>query len=257
MRGFWFVVLIPFVVGLTLFVPAFSSSLEMNVRVTIWPPVFWEENGQWTGMDIDFYTALEKETGLSFIYHNLPWARAIYGLKDGKITLMSQLSKTKEREQFIHFLGPYNHEEMVLLVRKEDLNVPITNLDEMASVAKQRGLKIGVLPKVWYGDAFKQKMETDPEFRGNFEYIRENMAKMLLHKRIFGYIEQRVFFAHQIKTQPRYKELAIHDFTLNSGPIYFGVTKKLDPKIVERLRKGVQTLMENGAFRQIEAKWKN
>ncbi len=257
MKRLGLAVLISFFAGLAICPSSFSRSLEVAARVSVWPPVFWEENGQWTGMDIDFYTVLEKETGLDFTFHNLPWTRGIIGLKKGTITLMSQLSKTKEREQYIHFIGPYNHEEIVLLVRKENLNVPIASLDEMVRAAKEQGLKIGFLQNVWYGDAFKQKIETDPEFSNQFVFVKENLAEMLLYKRIFGYIEQRVFFVHQIKTQPKYKELAIHNFTLNRGPIYFGVTKKADPKIVERLRKGVQILMENGTFKKVETKWKN
>jgi len=58
MRGFWFTVLFLFVVGLALCPPAFSCSLEVKVRVTNWPPGYWKENGQWTGMNIDFFTAL-------------------------------------------------------------------------------------------------------------------------------------------------------------------------------------------------------
>jgi polar amino acid transport system substrate-binding protein len=228
----------------------------VTARVSDWKPAFWLDKGAWRGMDIDFYKALEKASGLEFHYVNLPWSRALRSLELGECTLMTQLSRVPEREAYIHFLGPYNSEEMVLVVHKEDAHLPINSLDDMVQAARQRGLKIGIEANVYYGEAFSVKMQEDPDFKNHFEYSRPTQAEMMAKKRLFGLIDQRIVIAHNIRNDPVFKDLAIHSFTLNSDFIYIGVSKRVKPHILERLRRAVEDLRADETFRKIESKWK-
>lgn len=136
-----------------------EENKAVKARVENWIPAFWQENGDWRGMDIDFYKALEKESGLAFTYSELPWSRALRSIKYGSCDIMTQLSITPEREEYINFLGPYNHEEMVLVVHKDDINLEINNLDQLIELAEERRQKIGVERDSWYGESFAEKNE--------------------------------------------------------------------------------------------------
>jgi len=107
----------------------------IKARVSNYKPVYWQENGEWVGMNIDFYRAIEKSSGLRFTYVDLPWSRGIYSLKNGSCTIMSNLSKTPERQKFMYFVGPYAQEEMVFVVHKDDVKLPIDSLDDLEEQA--------------------------------------------------------------------------------------------------------------------------
>lgn len=219
------------------------------------PPFFWQENEVWKGIDIEFYKALEKESQLTFIFDQLPWSRGVDYLKAGKCDIMTELSKTPEREAYLHFLGPYAHEEMVLVVKKERAKLPISNLSQMADEAKKSNLKIGIEEDAFYSEEFNAKLNSDPQFKAQFDFGKMTLAKMVLADRLFGFIERRVLISHEIKTIPDYRELAIHSFVIGVGPVYFGVSKKTPEPIVQRLQAACDRLMKNGSFRKIEARW--
>ena len=227
----------------------------VKVRVGNYKPVCWQENGKWVGMNIDFFRALEKSSGLKFTYVELPWSRGIYSLKNGSCSIMANLSKTSERQEFMHFIGPYAYEEMVLVVHKDDAGLLVDDLNDLAEQSRKRGLKIGILRDAWYGDAFNQKMKTDPGFADIFDITGGTIGLMLVHKRFLGIIVQRIDITYSIKNMPEYGELSLLDFTVNRDVLYFGVSKKVAPSILKKLQQAANNLLEDGTFKRIQDKW--
>lgn len=236
-------------------VQAQAEPPPLIARVADWPPASWQEDGVWQGMNIDFYTALAKESGLTFAYRNLPWSRALHGLKTGDCSIMAEVSKTEERAAAMHFLGPYAHEEMVLVVRKEDLAVPVDNLQMLLTQSRARGLLIGIERDAYYGPEFSLRLEKDPAFRASFEVARTTLEKMINNGRLFAFIEQRHIAAQRIRDNPDYANLAIHPFTVNRDPLYMAVSKTVAPEIVARLERAMGKLASDGTFAAIEARW--
>lgn len=237
--------------------PVKAEPTPLVARVADWPPSSWQENGRWLGMNVDFYQALAKESGLPLGFVDLPWSRALASLKNGECTIMAELSKTAEREKTMHFLGPYAKEEMVLVVRAEDRDVPIGNLQQLITQSRARGLQVSIERDAHYGDEFNLRLEKDPGFQATFTFARSTLAEMMTNKRLFAFIEQRHIAAHKIGHQPEFAGLAIHPFTISSAPLYFGVSRTVDEKTLASLRRATETLIANGTFAAIDRKWQS
>lgn len=218
-------------------------------------PYSWRENGQWVGMDIDFYKALEKESGVTFVFEPLPWSRALDYLKIGKCNLMTQLSRTPEREAYMHFLGPYQMEDIVLVVKEANREIPISNLTELEEAARKSALKVGIEDDAFYSEEFNARLKSDPGFADQFEMGKTTLNLMVLHDRLFGSFDRRAIASYQIKNLPEARGLAIHPFQISTGPVYFGVSKETPDAIVRKLQDACARLMTNGTFRKIDAKW--
>ncbi len=80
---------------------------KIKLRVIEFPPFYYQdENGQWTGLEVELAEALLKEAGLKPEYVPLPWSRALKSMEVGEAELMMNLVKTPEREEYMHFIGP-------------------------------------------------------------------------------------------------------------------------------------------------------
>ena len=237
--------------------PAKAEPTPLIARVAEWPPASWQEKGQWQGMNVDFYQALAKESGLPLRFVDLPWSRALASLKSGECTIMAELSKTAERDKAMHFLGPYANEEMVLVVRAEDREVPIGNLQQLITQSRARGLQVGVERDASYGDEFDLRLAKDPGFQASFTFARSTLAEMMNNRRLFAFIEQRHIARHKIRHQPEYAGLAIHPFIVSSAPLYIGVSRSVDEKTLASLQRATSALISNGTFAAIDRKWQS
>lgn len=238
----------------------FSASILAAVdtvvaRVSDWPPYFWQEKGSWKGMDVEFYQLLEKESGLAFSFDWLPWSRGIDNLKSGQCTIMTQLSRTPEREAFMVFIGPYTQEEMVLVVKKERAATPIRSLDQLAEASRKSGLQVGYEEDAFYSEEFHDKLKEDAAFRAQFTHGKLTMATMVANDRLFGFFDQRPVISYKIRNVPEYRGLVIHPFLIGKSPIYFGVSKKAPEQVITRLQRAFDQLMQRKAFLKVESKW--
>lgn len=249
-----FIRLVLVLLGLLYVMPLPAADLVV-ARVSEWPPYFWQENGEWKGMDIEFYRALEKESGLAFHFDKLPWSRGIEHLKSGQCTIMTQLSRTPEREEYLHFIGPYAMEEMVLVVKKERVRLAIRSLTGLAEESRRSGLLVGIEENAFYSDAFSARFKSDATFRAQFDFAKLTMATMVANDRLFGYFDQRPVISHKIRTMPEYGNLAIHPFVIGRGPVYFGVSKRTPAPIIEKLQRSFDALAKRKAFSRIESAW--
>ncbi len=224
-------------------------------RVSENAPYFWSENGVWKGLDVEIYAAIAKEAGVELKFERLPWSRAIDYMKTGECGIMSQLSKTPEREEYMTFLGPYDLEEIVLVVKKADAKIRIANLDELAAASVAAGKAIGIEEDAFYSDAFSERFANDERFRSRFEYVKTTANDMILGGRIFAAFDRRPIIAYDIRTKPQYKGLAVHPFVIGSGPVYIGVSKKTPPDVLARLEAACEKLAGNGGFKRIVDRW--
>ena len=233
-----------------------AVSQEVTARVFDWPPSSWQENNTWVGIDVEYYQALCEEAHLPFILVDMPWSRALYEMKAGRLNLMAELSKTEERSEYMHFLGPVMTEEMVLVVHKEHQDLKINSLDEMVMHARRVGLTIGIEQDAFYGVEFNHRLENDESFRSNFSFSSVTLAEMIAKKRLFGFIDQKHVVVHKLKSNPIFADFVIHPFTIREAPVYIGLSKKTSLDIVKKLQQATTILTENGTFAAIEAKWK-
>ncbi|HYD79550.1 MAG TPA: transporter substrate-binding domain-containing protein [Paucimonas sp.] len=247
------------VLGLALSVPdgAASAAEKIRLRVTQFAPNYFLKDGRWTGLDVQLAEAVVKEAGFDIEFVELPWSRALLYMETGQIDMMANLTRTPDREAFMHFVGPERISRRVLVVRREHLELPISNLDELLKASARTRLPIGIQKDAKYSEAFDSRLAGDATFARHFDAVPQGalLAKKTAGGRNLGFFEDQNYVAYQLQTNPEFQELAMHSFVLAADPVYFGVSKRAAPGVEKSLEAAFQRLEKNGTLSRIRMQW--
>ncbi len=235
---------------------AYGGADTIVARVWDFPPQYYKDaSGNLTGIDVELGRALVEAAGQRIEFVERPWSRALNDMKYGGLDLMMNLSITPERAEYMYFIGPERITRMVLIVKQGDENLPIQNMDDLAMVSEKEGKKIGIQQDAVYSGEFNERLN-DPGFAGHFDSIADaNLhPRKVAEGRILGFFELENTASYQLKHNPFYNGLALHPFVLQEDKVYFGVSKKVSPYILERLRQAYERLEKDGTFDKIRNK---
>ena len=236
----------------------FSQAI-IKVRVSDFPPNYYiNEKGQWSGISVELAAAVIETAGLTPQFVEQPWSRAIANLKSGTIHYMANLSKTDDRSDFLYWIGPLRTEKMSLIVLNKNIKMKINDLDDLIKASRQYDTPFAYQADIFYSKAFKDKLENNTQFKKSFNqyYEIDIVLKMILHERILGFFESYQSMQYVINTNPRYKSLAVHPFTLRESPIYHGISKTgVDEAVLVKLQQSFQLCRKNGTISKILEKW--
>jgi polar amino acid transport system substrate-binding protein len=188
-------------------------------------------------------------TGCKIKYVEIPFARSMKMLKEGKVDVMLNVSKTPEREKMLEFIGPIRL-ETILLATNNTITNKITSLADITNIKGKIGLRRGT----YIGEAFDKRMKNDPNFSKKILSISntEQMIKMLKKKQIVGFFEEELHFHYQKKNSLDYKGLDIQPIGVATEPVYIAFSKKSVPKkLLTQLSLINQKLIENSAYQKI------
>lgn len=235
-----------------------SGVIKIRVADSDYPPQYYRNaKGEWAGLDVELARAFVLEAGFVPEFIPRPWSRALTEMKEGTLHMMLNLSKTDERSDFMYWIGPERYEDMVLVVKAGNAKLPITNLDDLIAFATKSGKKIGIQQDAYYGEEFR-KRSMDKAFITMFDVVTagETNARMLQSDRIAGYIDGKVTVLYNIRLKPDFAGLAMHPFTLNSEPVYFGISKKgISVKALRKLEEAYKRLASSGKLEEIWKKY--
>ncbi len=234
-----------------------SAEPIIKVRVADWPPQYFQDkNENWIGADVELIHAIIKEAGFKVEYQNLPWARGVLYLKNGKIDAIPNFSITDERKEYAKWIGPYRHVTINLIVKK-GVALKISSLNDMIKVSNVKGVRFGHQHKAFFSKDYNDRLKHDPVFKRCFEIIpnQENNLKKLRAGRILGFFGARGAIDYRIKNDPKYSAIEIHPYVLDSSPAYIGISKKTDRKIYDRLESAYKKTEKNGTLGKIRDKW--
>jgi ABC-type amino acid transport substrate-binding protein len=134
-------------VGVLLTVPAGARTLAevqrdgtllVGVDIPYGVMEFLDENGQPAGIDIDIAKEIASGIGVGVEFRTMPFDELFAALKEDTVDLvLSAVTITKERQEFLLFSAPYLSASTVLAVAKSN--------ESVESVADLSGGKLGVL----------------------------------------------------------------------------------------------------------------
>lgn len=244
-----------YLLALVVFTSQAFSECRLRVRVADSVPQYSQDtNGNWKGLGVELIEVLLNEANCRPVYMVYPWKRSLTQLREGKVDMMVNLSITKERQEYLWFIGPQRDETIVLVVNN-DADFKINSLEDFKALNN----KIGVENGAFYGDAFDKKYKTDSEFSHLFiQAVNTDMLiNMLKAKRIIGFFEDRYSSAYKMKTLAQYKEVKVHSYLVNQGFVYFGLSKKtVSPKLLARLKKAYDTANSAGKFEAVVKRYR-
>ena len=198
-------------------------------------PATYMTADNWEGMDIEIIREIFLRAKLDYRFISMPFKRSLIQTQDGKINLIPNLVKNKERSEYMHWLGPTRVTCIGLVVQKQDLNLSIKTTDDLIKASHQENKKVGYLTGASYSSLFDDRLENDSSLQEVLHFLpdKHQHLEMLKLGRLLGYfhdvfeIQQRMLdksFARQ------YNNLALHSYQIEGSctGAYIGVSKKLD-----------------------------
>lgn len=183
-RGFWTRGVALFAASMLLVLAASGCSMskrssttalpaELRVGITPnYPPLALKDGTDLKGVEVDFSKLLAKELGVKVTLVELPWEELIPALVDKKIdVIMSGMSITAKRTEYVDFTVPYMTIGQMALVRK--IEVP-RRRDQDAM--DQPTSKVGVLQNTT-GDYYARRELTKASVMG-FNSVDEGVAAL-------------------------------------------------------------------------------
>ncbi len=252
-------IFITFVVALLLPPMLRSDPYEIITRVEEAEPFTFKKDGQWVGLNIDLYRALLAETEYTAVRSHWPWSRAFRNMRSGKLHIIAFLTPSKERDEYMHFIGPHAVEEMSVFINKKYQKLPLDSFDSMIVNCNKTGLTYGLQQDYFVSNEFKNRYDNDESLRRCISNIvgTINGLKLVNNGRLMGIIESRIAAGYNITfNQDKYKNVVYSGFSIVKTDVYFGLSKKLPDEVVNTLSAANQILIKNGTYEKILQKWR-
>jgi len=221
------------------------------------PPFYYKDaNGILTGFRVELLSAIMKKMDCPLVIEiNIPWKRTLNMLKNGSLDLLTNASKTPEREQYALFSDSYKSEYVALYVRKGTSNrYNINTLNDIMGLK----FRLGILRGNYYGATFAQLIKT-PQFKKYVSAItlHKQFQGMLILERIDGFLDYFPNADIMIKTQGYTDKTERHPMPLiETGKIYVMFSKKsISPEIVHAFNKSLAKIKTDGTFNALKRKY--
>ncbi|MDD3254101.1 MAG: transporter substrate-binding domain-containing protein [Lachnospiraceae bacterium] len=205
-------------------------------------PFEYEENGAYTGFDIELVDAVAKEMGYDGAeIVNTEFKGLIPGLNSNKFDLIaSAMYITDERKETIDFSDSYFPGGLSIMVLKD--NADITGPDDLKgkSVAVQVGTKSVTYLEENYPDVTRVEVEQNSE-----------MFLQLETGKVDAVVTGRPAAMVYAKESGKVKVL---DTGLTDELYGYGI-RKGDTELADGLNTALKALKDNGTYDEIKAKW--
>lgn len=229
-----------------------NESNEIKVRVIEFPPFYYSQEDQWTGLEVELANAMVLEAGFTPVHESLPWSRALKAMELGEIDLMMNLVKTPDREAYMRFIGPIRSTRMALVVSEDHSHEKIETIEDLFNVSKRLELPLGLQKDVKYPKELASKLE-DEAYKNymDFTYATKMYPSNVRDNRLLGFVEDEVAMKYQIENNVDFQGLVLHPFLFSEDDVYAGISKKLNQDKYDRLKAAFEKLKENGSFEEI------
>lgn len=215
------------------------------------PVNFWENN-RVTGFSTEVVEAVLKEIGVHGDIQIMPWARAYATALHGENVLIFSIMRTPAREHLFKWVGVVSPPDSSYLFALRERGLKLDNLDDALKY------RIGTIN----GDVREQYLESKGFVKGR-QLHANALPKTIYEKLKLGRIDLwamsdivatdivRREGGDPTKVLARVLQLT----ELGSGGSYMAFGPKTDDQLVERFRKGLEVIKENGTFAALQKKW--
>ncbi|MGO1060322.1 transporter substrate-binding domain-containing protein [Planococcus sp. FY231025] len=212
---------------------------------TTYPPFEFEENGEYTGIDIDLINAISESQGFEIEFNPMDFGGIIPALQAGQLDVaIAGMSITDERKNVVDFSDPYFDAGLSLVVAKD--NNDITSLEDLegktvAVKSGTTGSKFAMDNESKYGYTVAQ-FEDSPSM---FQEVSNGNADVLL--------EDYPVIAYAIAESGL--ELKTVGDRLTGDQYGIAVLKGENADLLEKINTGLQELRDSGEYDEILNKY--
>lgn len=201
-----------------------AYSCHFNVRTFVFPPfAYKDQHGHWSGIDVEYTKMLLDQARCRYTFIEAPWGRGLEMMRTGQVDMMLNVTRLKEREKYLHFVGPQRLEILRFVSKKDGID-DISQWDQLAQVEgtlmRQRGTFIG--------ERFEQLLRDYQTVKSQLMFLPNTVARIdLIRKgRTVGFFAEQTYLLHAFATNSDYSILKLHPLVINQTPVYFAFSKE-------------------------------
>jgi len=228
-----------------------ASHETIRILTEEYPPFNYTENGKITGLATEVVQAVLKEIGMEGQIQSLPWARAYETAKNSENVLIYAIHRSKEREKLFKWIGPIMPTNFYLFSWK-------SRKLQISDLQSARNLQIGTVNQdigeqflVQHGFTLGRNLQSSGKYEQNYEKLKLGRIDLWVMNELSAY-----HIARQNGDDPSHvlqKALFIPELSGNGNYMAFGL--KTSDALVERFRKGLESIKKNGTYDALQKKW--
>lgn len=235
-----------------------GSAMAQCVKTVRWsddaPFAFKLPNGEISGFNSDVVRAALKRLNCEARFVELPWARALRELEQGRLDILPGTLRTPEREMFAFFSRPINRSPNVLFVAKGvATKYQLTALTDIAGTAFRLGAQIGVA----YGTEYDALVKT-PGFVSRITPVtsRRSAWRMIEQDRLDGIIADEVTARVELEQLGLSDAIVKTNIVVSSDSALLALSKaSLKPEFVVELDRSLDAMIQDGSYQKIREKY--
>lgn len=223
----------------------------MRILTEEYPPFNFTDKGKITGLGTEVVQAVLKEINIEGKFQSVPWARAYETAQTSENVLIYSINRSKEREKLFKWVGVIHPTNYFLFALKAR-NIHLTRLEDA------RRLQIGTVNQASgeqylaaQGFVVGRNLQSSATYELNYVKLKLGRIDLWVMNEQGAY-----YIARKAKDDPAAvlsKTLRIDELSGDGNYMAFG--PKTSDTMVERFRKGLDTIKKNGIYDALQKKW--
>lgn len=215
----------------------------------VYPPYEFYEGDNLVGTDVDVIREVCRRMEIDPVFRELPWARALKEVRDGKADAIFSLLKTRERLTFLYFPAENLSYEHFVFVAPRGSGISLKGPQDL------KGRRVGVCRGYDYDPAFDARKDFIREFSlHDEEQLRKlqagRMELAIMNRQVFTYTARRMGLKD-------FFEILEYEIT-PAHPMYVGFSRAKGPHaglLAEQFDKVLKKMKEQGVFQKIQERY--
>lgn len=226
--------------------PALAAKPTLNFYTEISPPGnYLDESGILVGSSVEMIEELNRIASYRVKSHVYPWTRAYQKVLKTPNSAIFSISRTPEREDSFHWVGPLLRVKWVLYKHRES-NISISNLEEAKQLTSIAATRNDAKADYLLSLGFKN-LDLSEDNIGRMRKLYANHNDVILTSNLG--VERLAELALQ---DPKQLEVALE---VKASDIYLAFNKQTEQQIVDEYAQAFEALQGSPIYYEILVKW--
>lgn len=224
-------IFLAFKIFLLLITPCFqsyaeqASTLKFSIAAPSSKPFSYKDKaGKSQGFLVDFFSLVERETGIETSITVMPWPRGLNAVKYGKFDALMPTFYRKDRGEYLTFPVESLIDLSSVLLKRSDNDIEISNIADIGNtkfIAKKRAMSIGNE----FDEAEKASLINVVEVK-----TLEQAIQMLMHLRVDLVASHKFVSLFVLKNLKLIDKVDVIKISNNETPSYLAFSKSFSKK---------------------------